>query len=230
MKLLVMLKARKAASLQTKGDIKGAIALYAEAMAAGLDDPRYILAYTVLLLRTGEYQKSREILVKLQNSPLLNANQKITLYVNYAACMYKLGDLPKAISVLEGCHATTPCSLVYETLGYFYVEAGETEKALAFNTEAVEYDDDDSISLDNLAQTYYRLVNDKEKALEYFHKALEVKATQIDTLYFLAQYDIEAGDKEAALEKIEKALKGRFSPLNHATPDKLNELRASIEA
>ena len=37
--------------------------------------------------------------------------------------------------------------LVYETLGYLYVEAGDYEKALAFNTEAYEYDDEDSICL-----------------------------------------------------------------------------------
>ena len=91
------------------------------------------------------------------------------------------------------------------------------EKALAFNTEAYDYDDEDSITLDNLAQTYYRLGNDKAKAREFFQKAIELKPTQIDTLYFLAQYDIEEGNKDAAREKLEKALKGRFSPLNYAT-------------
>lgn len=106
---------------------------------------------------------------------------------------------------------------MYETLGYLYVEAGDYEKALAFNTEAYDYDDEDSITLDNLAQTYYRLGNDKAKAREFFQKAIELKPTQIDTLYFLAQYDIEEGNKDAAREKLEKALKGRFSPLNYAT-------------
>ena len=92
------------------------------------------------------------------------------------------------------------------------MEAGDYEKALAFNTEAYEYDDEDSITLDNLAQTYYRLGNDKAKAREFFQKAIELKPTQIDTLYFLAQYDIEEGNRDAAREKLEKALKGRFSP------------------
>ena len=110
--------------------------------------------------------------------------------------------------------ASTPSN---PALGYLYVEAGDYEKALAFNTEAYDYDDEDSITLDNLAQTYYRLGNDKAKAREFFQKAIELKPTQIDTLYFLAQYDIEEGNKDAAREKLEKALKGRFSPLNYAT-------------
>ena len=118
--------------------------------------------------------------------------------------------------------------MVYQTLGYLYVEAGDFEKAVAFNTEAYEYDDEDAITLDNLGQTYYRLGNDKEKAKLYFEKALEAKPGQIDTLYFLAQYDIEAGDKEAARAKLEKALNGRFSPLNYATREKVQHAIDSL--
>ena len=44
-----------------------------------------------------------------------------------------------------------------------------------------------------------------------FPKAIELKPTQIDTLYFLAQHDIEEGNKTRRGEA-EKALKGRFSP------------------
>jgi len=77
---------------------------------------------------------------------------------------------------------------------------------------------------------YYRVLNDKEKALPYFKKALEFKEGQIDTLYFLAQYDIEAGDKQAAVEKLEKALAGRFSPLNYAKKEMIEELLKTLRA
>ena len=79
------------------------------------------------------------------------------------------------------------------------------------------------MTLDNLGQTYFRLSDEKEKAKEYFEKALEAKPGQIDTLYFLAQYDIEAGDRAAAKAKLEKALEGRFSPLTYATREKVEE-------
>ena len=58
--------------------------------------------------------------------------------------------------------------------------------------------------------------------------ALEMKPGQIDTLYFLAQYDIEAGDKAAAKAKLEKALEGRFSPLNFATREKVQQALDSL--
>ena len=87
--------------------------------------------------------------------------------------------------------------------------------------------DEDAVVLDNMGQTYYRLLGDKEKAKEYFDKAHSIKEGQIDTLYFLAQYDKEAGNKQAAIEKLEKALEGRFSPLNYATKEKV---QAEIDA
>lgn len=224
MGFMTNMKARQAATKQSKGDVEGAMQLYKEAVAEGLNDPRMLLSYSVLLLRKGQYQDARDLLVKTQKVPGLTDDQRVTLFVNYAACVYKQGDLQKGIEVLERQHLKNPSGLVYETLGYLYVEAGDKEKAISFNEEALDYDDEDSISLDNLAQAYFRLANDKEKAKEYFDKAIKVKPGQIDTLYFLAMYDLEAGDKDAAREKLETALEGKISPLNYATKERIEDL------
>jgi tetratricopeptide (TPR) repeat protein len=228
MKFLATLKARSAAKKLTQGDAAGARKLYEEAIAAGLDDPRYLMSYTVILIRDGEYAKARDILVKNQKNPYLSGDSKKQFFVNYAACVYKMGELDKAIAVLEGQHAKEHSGLIYETLGYLYVEAGDAQKALAYNQEAMEYDDEDPITLDNMGQAYYRLLNDKEKAKTYFERALAIKPGQIDTLYFMAQYDLEAGNTQTAREKLETALNGRFSPLNYATKDSVNALLKTI--
>lgn len=227
MGIMTVFKARSASVKYSKGDVEGAMQLYKEAMDEGLKDLRYILTYSVLLIRNGSYQEARDLLVKVQKYPMSD-DQKRQLFVNYASCVYKMGEMEKGIELLERMHQKQPSGIIYETLGYLYVEAGDAEKALPFNLEAVEYDEEDPICLDNLAQTYYRVVGDKEKAKEYFLKAIEVKPGQIDTLYFLAQYDIEAGDKAAAKEKLEKALEGRFSPLNYVSREKVEELIKSL--
>ena len=229
MSLIATVKARIAANNLAKGKTAEAKKLYAEAEAAGLTEPRYLLSYSVLLIRDGEYQKARELLVKHQKNPYMKGDSRKQLFVNYAACVYKLGDLQKGIAVLESQHAKEPSGMIYQTLGYLYIEAGDKEKAVAYNLEALEYDDEDPITLDNLGQTYYRLLDDKAKAKEYFERALKIKPGQIDTLYFLAQYDLEAGDKAAAKEKLEKSLEGRFSPLNYANREKVNEILKTLE-
>jgi tetratricopeptide (TPR) repeat protein len=230
MSLMASLKAQSASKKYQSGDTEGAKKLFEEAFSMGLKDPRYILSYSVLLLRSGEYLKARELLVANQNNPLLNGESKRQLFMNYSVCVYKLGELDKAIRILEGQHLKEPTGMIYQTLGYLYVVAGDKEKALAFNQEALEYDDEDPITLDNLGQTYYRLTDDKETAKQYFLKALEHKPGQIDTLYFLSQYDIAEGNTAAAVEKLQLAMGGRFSPLNYASKELIAEQLKALGA
>lgn len=97
------------------------------------------------------------------------------------------------------------------------------DKMFAFIQESVDYDDEDPVCLDNLGQAYYRVTGERDKAKEWFEKAHAEKNSQIDTLWFLSRYDLEAGDKAAAIAKLEKALDGRFSPLNFCTKDMVRE-------
>ena len=267
MGLGTMFKANKAYRAQQKGNEGEAMRLYEECFGEGLVDPRYLLSYAVLLIRDGQYQKAKDLLVKHQKAPGMTADQRVTLIVDYAACCYRLGDLDKAVSKLEEMFRKHPNGLIYQTLGYLYVEqydasrqaaflAKATEeqepadpaavmiareqgeevpltpeekweagrqKTLKFNQDGVEYDDEDPVCLDNLAQTWYRVMGDREAAKPFFEKALALKPGQIDTLYFLSRYDLEAGNTAAAIEKMEKMLEGRFSALNYCD-------RASVEA
>ena len=223
MSMMTAIKVRKAAALVSKGNTEEAMKLYQEALDEGCQDAKALLTYSVLLFKAERFQEARELLVKIQKYPMTDDTRR-QMFVNYANTVFKLGDTQKAIDVLEHQHEKQESGLIYETLGYLYVEAGETEKALEYNTKAYEYDDEDAITLDNLGQTYYRLVGDRKTAKEYFEKALAVRPGQIDTLYFLAQYDLEAGDKQSAREKLEKALEGRFSPLNYATKEKIQAI------
>ena len=269
MGLGTMFKANKAYRAQKNGDEAEAMRLYEECFQEGLADPRYVLAYAVLMLRDGQYQKAKDFLVKHQKAPGMTPDQRVTLIVDYAACCYRLGDLDKGVRKLEEIFRKNPNGLLYQTLGYLYVEqfdatkkaaflARETEqqeqggpaeaaivaeradaegeavpmtleeqweagrqKTLKFNQEAVEYDDVDPVSLDNLGQTWYRVMEDREAAREFFEKAHRIKPEQIDTLYFLSRYDLEEGNTAAAVEKLEKAAEGRFSPLNYCSRDQV---------
>lgn len=282
MGLMASLKAQKAYALHGKGRTKEALATYEEAVQAGLDNPRYLLSYSVLLIRSGEFEKARDLLKKTEKAPGLTEEQKTQLFTNYAACMFRLGSIDKGISLLEKRALRSPTGMVYQTLGYLYCEkfdaahkpdfaaldaeiakkheeavseaqkqaeaagiepalpaapasAEETyleqkERAAKFLEDALEYDDEDTICLDNMGQWYYRVLGDKEKAREYFIKAHEIKDDQIDTLWFLSRYDLEEGNTEKALEHLTKALDGRFSPLNYKTKQDFEEEIARLKA
>lgn len=222
-------KIRAALLNHQKGDTEKAKAAYEEFYGKGIIRASYILPWSILILREGgeeNFKKVKEILAKAQKAPDLDAERRSDLLMNFAVADFKLGNVEKGIELMERNHQNRPCGNTYGALGYMYIAAGMTEKALEFNTGALEYDDEDPVILDNLGQIYYRLLNDKEKALEYFEKAHELKPTQIDTLWFLSRYDVEKGDIEEAIEKLETTLQGRFSPLNYITAD---EVRKEID-
>jgi TPR repeat protein len=267
------IKANKALRLQKSKNYEEAARLYEEAFAEGLKDPRFMLPYALMIIRQGQYQKAKEFLVANQKLSM-TPGQRTELLVYYATCCFRLGTIDKGISTLEQQFRKGETGLLYQTLGYLYVEkydrdhkpdfealkaeqaaaeaekateAEETEeaaeeaekpaeeaapaltpeeewnagieKAEEFIQKSVEYDDEDPVSLDNMAEFLYRVKGDKAAAKEWFDKAIAVKENQIDTLYFLSRYDLEAGDKAAALEKLEKAAEGRFSPLNYCSPE-----------
>ena len=286
MGLFSIFKAQKAYKIQTN-DLTSPEAqqLYEQAIAEGLSDPRYLLAYSTLLVRSGQYQKAKEFLIKIQKNPM-NQDQKNTLFINYAACCLRLGENDKGIRLLEKQHIHGATGKVYQTLGVLYVEkyakenepdfaaldaaaeakrkvereqalaeaaqnaapaegeqpveaaameeeeplvpAAQTwaegrDKALAFLKEAVDYDEEDPVCLDNLGQFYYRCLGDREEARGWFDKALEEKEGQIDTLWFLSRYDLERGDTAKAIERLKKAAEGRPSPLNYASRERISE-------
>lgn len=226
MGLMDSFKIRAALAKHQKGDIEGAKKEYEALISQGILKPNYLLPYSVLLLRDGgeeNFQKVKNLLAKIQRAPELTKDDRSQLLMNYAVADWKLGNREKAVKLLESAHRERPCGLTYETLGYLYVEMGDADRALSFNTEACEYDDEDSITLDNLGQLYYRVIGDKAKAREYFEQAHKLKPGQIDTLWFLSRYDLEEGRTDEAIEKLETAAVGLFSPLNHVSRAQVEE-------
>lgn len=232
MALLSGLKVRNALVKHQKGDVEGARREYEALLAEGVYKPNYLLPYSVLLLRDGgeeNYQKVKKMLAKIQKAPDLSKEDRSQLLMNFAVADWKLGNKQKAIDLLEASHRERPCGLTFQTLGFLYVDAGQQEKALTFNTEALDYDDEDPVVLDNMGQYCYRLIGDKAQAKIYFEKAHAVKPGQIDTLWFLSRYDLEAGDKQAAINKLETALEGRFSPLNFVSQEQVSQEIARLK-
>lgn len=261
MGFMASLKGQQAMRAHTKGDIAKAKALYEEALSKGLMEARPMLGYSLLLIREGEYEKAMDLLLKTQKAPDLSPDRKSQLFVDYAACCARTGQLDKGVKLLERQHERTPIGISYQTLGYLYVEQlsqgkpvadestvvmvpgphefsdpvpGENltvaekqkildeqwqaklDKAAKLIEASIEYDDEDPVCLDNKGQFLYRVMGDKAAAKEWFDKAHAEKPGQIDSLWFLSRYDLENGDKAAALEKLELALQGNFSPLNYA--------------
>lgn len=222
------LTGNKALAAHGKGEYDKALALYAEAYEKGMDKPRLLHGYSVLLIRVSQFDKALDVLKKMEKLPGLTPKDKRDLHVNYALILSKKGHLDRAMEILEDEFRHAKNGTLYSIIGYLKVEQGDADAALAFNKEAIDYDDSDPVFLDNLAQTYYRLLGDKAAAKPYFEKAIALKPNAIDTNYFLALYDIEEGNNEKARERLKTARAGLTSPLNYATPERIDAKLAEI--
>ena len=205
--------------------------LYRQAIDQGCNDPRYLLAYGVLLLKLAKYQEAREIMLKTERIPGILREQKAQLRQNYAICMWKLGELDKAIELMKTSAQGGKNGMIYGSLGYMLIEkarqTGDFEEAIAFNQEAMDYDDEDAVVLDNMGQL--NLAQGKrEEALKFFTRAHEQKPSQVDTLYYLGKLAAEDGNAAQAKEYLQEALRQNYSALCTTTREQAEALLKSL--
>ena len=189
---------------------------YEKAMAKGMNQVNYLIAYTVLLLRTGKFEKAMEIIRQTEKMPNLNDDQKRRLIINYSICQWKLGDIDHAIGAMIELSKTYKNSTVYGSLGYMLIARGDK-------------------------------TGDYEKAREYLGKALEIRPTQVDSMYYLAKVNqaeaeqlMQQGDSDSinqaetymadAKKLVDKAMGIHFSALATVTHESLKQYRAELDA
>jgi tetratricopeptide (TPR) repeat protein len=209
-----------------------ALKAYAEAEAAGSKNPRHMMAYGVLLMRDRQFEKARVLMLKTEKLPGMTRDMKKQLRTNFGVCMWKMGQLDRAIELMRQAAAGGLNSMIYGSLGYMLIEkakeTGDFDEALEFNQKAYDYDEDDAVVLDNMGQLSLAM-GKHEEAFEYFKRAHERKPTQVDTLYYLAKLYHEKEETATAVKMLERALSLHYSALCTTTREQaaalLDEIR-----
>lgn len=210
---------------------KQALENYAKAAEDKSCKPVYLEAYSVLLMRFRRFDEAME-LIRRADRITTDKNEKQKLRVNYSICQWKQGKLDQAIELLQSVFNDRKQATIYGSLGYMLIEkaeqTGDFTEAERFNLEALEYDDEDAVILDNLGQMYLRMGRTDE-ALGYFEKAHDIKPKQVDTLYYLGKIYHEKGRDEEAKTILDSALVGNYSALCTTTREMAQQLRAEIK-
>ncbi len=211
---------------------KEALEAYAKAEEAGDENPKHLMAYGVLLMRKCQYEKARAMMLRVEKTPGLGRDMKKQLRLNYAVCVWKMGQLDRAIELMKQASTDGSNSMIYGSLGYMLIEkarqTGDFTEAIEFNQKALEYDDEDAVVLDNMGQMNLAM-GKREEAFDFFKRAHERKPTQVDTLYYLAKLYAEDGEKAAAVKMLERALSQTYSALCTTTREQAQALLDEIQ-
>ena len=216
------------ATFKFKKDRQKSFELFEKAYKTGKMKPQTALYYSYLLLRDGKLAESDrkfdEILSKYKSK--LSETDKNNAYLNKSLVKWKSGDLKGALkdaqALYDDGYKTTA---LYGVLGYWYDLDGQYEKALEINKEAREYNSDDLIIADNLAQNYF-LVGEIEKSHDMYVDILNKDPQFIEPYYNFALVLDSLGEYDDALEELENALSMQEKFLSTVTHDMV---RAKIE-
>lgn len=204
--------------------------LFEAAYNKGCKVPAALQGYGYLLIARGEYEKGREVYERLLTQkpseipPFVLKHSRVT----YSIALWKCGRLEDAIGVLEQMRVDYEYfdADFYTTLGFYYFEAGNVEKAREMAELALKETPNYGPTLDNLGQIAFAEGNlDEAEAL--FREALEQKPQMVDAYYHLGLIAEAEGDLEHALARYQRAA---TCPLNGFKTLTAEQIQAKIDA
>ncbi len=202
---------------------KWALPLYRYALKHRAACSSPLIAYGLYLLEECHYEEALTAFQHVVTLPKVNPTMLKFARQDLAIAYWKTGDLVTGIATLEQMQKDYEFFNLefYTTLGYFYIEAGEYEKAREITDLALIEDEAHGPAYDNLAQIEYRQGN-YEEAESLFLKALDLRDTMADSKYYLGLIYEKAGDTEAALAYFTAAHNSRITGLNTVTREQVD--------
>lgn len=187
-------------------------------------------SYGYVLLREGRLSEAEPYLQEATEENPKDKRLKYNNILNLAILNWKKGDVEKAILLVEDIKDDYRNSIMYEILGYLYIAKGDYEKALSFNQEAYEFNHDDHVITDNLAQAHYFL-GQYDQALALYDDVIDlIKFPEAHYYYGLLKW--EKGDLLGAYNALEEATLRKVSFLSIVNKamieDKFNLLQAEF--
>jgi tetratricopeptide (TPR) repeat protein len=217
----------KANAAYNTGDVEKSFSYFDKAVKVNGVSARIKNVYAYYLLRNQNLEKTEELLKSI-NMDTLSIHEKNQSRLTWSLVYWKKNNLQKALELLEKIYTEYKCTPMYESYGYLLILNKDYEKALTVNLEAVEYDSSNNIMLDNLGETYYAL-KDYDKAYEIYTNLIEKSPSFPEPYYHYALVLKEKGEKEKALELLDKALGFKESYLSEVNHSLINSVIEEIK-
>lgn len=221
-----MIKANKAYAADTPEEAANWLG---RAYNTGAAKPTTVTTYGYLLLKQGRLDEAMEVFENQLRSNNTSNNEYYNIQSNYALGLWKQGKLDEAIAALEKIIPNYKTTNIYGSLGYLYNLKGNLDKALSFNLEALEYNNTNTVILDNLGQTYY-LLGEQKKAEETYSRLMSLNPKFPEAYFDYALVLEKSGDRNKCIEMLKNAQKYKINYLSAVTKEDIDSKLAELEA
>ncbi len=198
-----------------KGNFAAAESAYRRAVALR---PNYWAPYSWLGVFYFGQSRYHDAAVAFQKATEL-APENYLGYVNLGGAYVLEGRYADAMEAAKRSIALRPTPDAYNNLGYALMLTGKTDDAIDALQKALAIDDRDWMNWGNLGDALYWSASRRGEAPGKYRKAvaiasskLQVNSNDVSTLAYLANYSAMLGEKDAALDYLQKALK--LAPAN----------------
>lgn len=188
---------------------------------------KMLLGY--VCLRCGELDEARKHLNLCKNMIPRGRADRNQVKNLLALVSWKEGNLPEAIEMLEEILADGYRNTqVYQNLGILYNLSDNPDKAVKFNQEALEFNEDDQIIRDNLADSL-AIAGRLEESAKIYEELVndDPKPRFPEAYYGYGKVLIALGKREEGLAMIQKSLEKPFSFLSIHTKEEIEQLYQS---
>jgi len=200
-----------------KGDKDNALKYFEKAVKHSQSKPYIKSSYGYLLLREGRVDEAEPYLIEASEYKAKDSRFHYNSILNLAILNWKKGDVDKGIKLVEDIKEEYKNTIMYEILGYLYISKRDYQKALEFNQEAYDFNPDDNVIGDNLAQSHFFL-GEYDQAEKLYDSIIDfVKFPEAFYFYGLIMW--KKGNYVKAYDAFEHSLTLKNSFLSNITKE-----------
>ena len=192
----------KAIKLQLSGNINEASKYYKYCLDNGINDPRILCNYGLILRALGDLDKAQLLMEK---SIKINPNDKLALN-NLSGILKDLGKYNEAEDILKKClEIDQSDSTTYNNLGNILIYQGKIDEAEIILNKGISINKNDKDVYLNLG-ILMKCLNKIDEAIKYTQKAIDIQPNNPDALCNLGEFFRISGDYKKSIANYKKVL------------------------
>ncbi len=182
-----------------------------------------VTSYLIVEIKYGKPSLALDYINKNMNNKKFDEATKYSMSVSKAIALWKENMALDSLNLLKDLLKTSENTYAYETLTTLLIMNKNYDEALEYIKKGLDYNKDSKVLLSNEAEVYYKLGN-FQKSEELFKPLIESKVNFAEPYYYTGLLAKERGEREKAIELLEKVIDCNDSLLTTVSKEETQEI------